>query len=582
VPQGLTKTRGDAGQALQVGGRAMTAAHEQIAGILRSRLGQNHAELLAVPKPDADGGIAWSTNLAGAVTPAAQLPEDERAKLQQRAERFLSEIRGLAQQLRGEGPASAVVAQMLEQAVRQPPGDWLYSVGGRPVLVLWGHAAAGTPVVPAAPVAAVAAAATAAAAAPAGAAAAAPGSVPPVAPPPPAPPAASKPWKRWLLWGLLALLLLALLFWGWKRCSTMPVADAALDEQLAQAESRNKALEDELAAKRGAKPQMQCVPDPVPPAASAPEPVASAPEPEPPASQPPPNPREDLKERIADAGKDCKALAAMLKDEPLLKGNSAEATALKQQIIGTMAKNCREEAIKQAKNMCPGQRPKELAPDMAIVFDASGSMDFSVDVSDAQIKQQAGQAAAEALMRQFGLGGLGGGGALDRFKREPKRITVAKRAALGVAQRLPSDMNIGLVQVEDCPNARTVGMYGPGQRGSLMGQIQGIQPRGGTPLADGIAKGGALVDGVTKDSTIVVISDGVESCGRDPCAVAAALKRAKPRLKINVVDITGTGAGNCAAQITGGRVFTARNAAEVVEQMNRATQDAMAPANCKP
>lgn len=579
MPQGLIKTRGDAGQAVQVGGRALTAAHEQISGILRSRLGQNHAELLAIPKPDADG-IAWSTNLAGTVTPAAQLPEDERAKLQQRAERFLGEIRGLAQQLRGEGPASAVVAQMLEQATKQPPGDWLYSVGGRPVMVMWGHAAPGTPV---APVAAAAAAAAAAATATPAAAAVPPALPPAAAPvvPPSAAAAAPAPWKRWLLWGLLLLVLLYLLFFGWKRCSEMPVADAGLAEQIAQAEARNQGLEAELAAKRGARPQMQCVPDPVPPAASAPEPVASAPEPEPPASQPPPKP--DLKQRIAEAGKDCNALSAMLKNEPALKGNGAEANALRQQIMGTMAKNCREQAIKEAKNMCPGQRPKELVPDMAIVFDASGSMDFSVDVSDAQIKQQAGAAAAEALMRQFGLGGLGGGNsALDRFKREPKRITVAKRAALGVAQRLPSDMNTGLVLVDECPSARSMGMYGPSQRGALIGQIQGIQPRGGTPLADGIEKGGALVDGVTKDSTIVIISDGVESCGRDPCAVAAALKRAKPRLKINVVDITGTGAGNCAAQITGGRVFTARNAAEVVEQMNRATQDAMGPANCKP
>ncbi len=577
MPQGLTRTRADAGQALQVGGRALTAAHEQIVGVLRSRLGQNHAELLAVPKADADGAIAWSTNLTGAVTPAAQLPEDERGKLQQRAERFLGEIRGLAQQLRGEGPASAVLAQMLEQATRQPPGDWLYSVGGRPVLVLWGHAAPGTVV---APVAAAAPAAAAAAATPTA------GAVPPVVPPPAAPAAAaaagSGGWKRWLLWALLALVLLYLLFFAWKRCSETPVADAGLAEQIAQAEARNKALEDELAAKRNAKPQRACVVDPVPPAASAPEPIASAPEP--PASQPAP-PKPDLKQRIAEAGKDCKALAAMLKNEPELKGNSAQANALKQQILGTMAKNCRDEAIREAKNMCPGQRPKELAPDMAIVFDASGSMDFSVDVSDAQIKQQAGAAAAEALMRQFGLGGLAGAAgnaALERFKREPKRITVAKRAALGVVQRLPSDLNTGLVLVEQCPNARSMGMYGPGQRGALLGQIQGIEPRGGTPLADGIEKGGALVDGVTKDSTIVIISDGVESCGRDPCAVAAALKRAKPRLKINVVDITGTGAGNCAAQITGGRVFTARNAAEVVEQMNRATQDAMGPANCKP
>jgi len=288
LAQSLTKTPPDAGQALQVNARVLGTAHEQIVSILRSRLGQNHGDLLAVPKAEASGGIAWGTPLAGAVVPAAQLPEDERAKLQQRAERFLSEIRGLAQQLRAEGPAALVVAQMLEAAVQTPPGDWLYSVGGKPVLVMWGHAAAGvvplaaSPIATAAPVAAAPATPTAPVAA---AAAAFPPPPPPVTPPP----SPGQPWKRWLLWGLLALVLLALLLWGLKRCSDTPQADAGLAEQIVQAEARNKALEDELAAQRGKAPAMQCVPDAAPPPASAPEPAAREPAaapPEAPASEP--------------------------------------------------------------------------------------------------------------------------------------------------------------------------------------------------------------------------------------------------------------------------------------------------------
>lgn len=586
MPQSLIKTPPAAGQALQVHGRPLTAAHEQIVSILRNRLGQNHGDLLAVPKAEADGGIAWSTALTGTVQPVAQLPEDDARKLRQRAERILAEINGLAQQMRAEGPASQVVAQMLERAAQTPPGDWLYSVGGKPVLAMWGHAPAGAALPVEAPVAAAAAMPSAASAAATPAAAAATGA-PPSPPPPIAPAAATaaSPWKRWLLWGLLALLLLALLGWGLTRCSTTPQADAGLDVKVAEAEARNKALEDELASKQGQAPQMQCVPDPVPPPASAPEPEppaapASVPEPEPAASKPVASPMDQLKDRIGNAGQNCDTLAAMLKNEPLLKGSGAQASALKAQIARTMAANCREKLIKEAKNLCPGQRPKEVAPEMAIVFDASGSMNFSLDVTDAQIRQAGPAAQIDGLMRQFGLGG--GGGVLDRLTREPKRITVAKRAALALAQRLPSDMNAGLVLIEQCPSARSAGFYAPGQRGSLIGQIQGIQPKGGTPLADGIAKGGAMLDGVTKESLMVVISDGTESCGGDPCAAAAALKRAKPLLKINVVDITGTGAGNCVARLTGGKVFTANNANEVVDMVNRASQEAMGPANCRP
>jgi hypothetical protein len=61
---------------------------------------------------------------------------------------------------------------------------------------------------------------------------------------------------------------------------------------------------------------------------------------------------------------------------------------------------------------------------------------------------------------------------------------------------------------------------------------------------------------------------------------AHRVARSKPRLVINVVDITGTGAGNCAARATGGKVYTAKNAAEVKAMMRSATQEVRGPAEC--
>lgn len=228
MPQSLITTPGGAGQALEVSGRSLVGAHAQIANILKSRLGQNHGDLLAQPRLLPEGGIAWSTPLEGTVQPGSRLAPDERAKLQQRADRLSGEIRGLARQMEAEGPAAQVVAQMLERVLMQAPGDWLYSVGGKPVLVMWGHAAPGTVLSPWTPKAAPAPAATivppaAAPATPAGAAAverlAASVASPPLPEPPAAPPSpvAGKPWKRWLAWGLPGLLLLALLLFGLER-----------------------------------------------------------------------------------------------------------------------------------------------------------------------------------------------------------------------------------------------------------------------------------------------------------------------------------------------------------------------------
>ncbi|MFD1692455.1 hypothetical protein ACFSHR_15810 [Azotobacter chroococcum] len=63
--------------------------------------------------------------------------------------------------------------------------------------------------------------------------------------------------------------------------------------------------------------------------------------------------------------------------------------------------------------------------------------------------------------------------------------------------------------------------------------------------------------------------------------MARDLARRKPHLKINVVDIAGTGAGNCLAQATGGRVFNARNAGELAAMTRQAAQDVLPPAHCR-
>lgn len=570
MPQNLITTPGGAGQALEVSGRSLVGAHAQITSILKSRLGHNHGELLAQPRLLPEGGIAWSTSLEGTVQPASQLAPDERAKLQQRADRLSGEIRGLAQQMATEGPAAQVVAQMLERVLLQAPGDWLYSVGGKPVFVLWGHAAPGAvlPAWTAAPAPVKAAAPVVPAtppAAPAGAAAveqlAASMASPPAEPPSvPPPPADGKAWKRWFLWGLLGLLLLALLIFGLKRCGSSDADSAALAAQAAEAEARNRALEEELRRKRAA--QMMCVPDA--PAPEAPASAASAPELPPSA---PPSPLESLRKRVSDAGNQCDKLVDLLKRDAVLK--SRDAGPVRKEVLDTLQKRCKDTLVREAKNLCPGERPPQVVPEFVIVFDASPSMAYSLNASRAEI-----EAAERARRPELVFG-------------DPQRVKPAREAAVEAAKRVPRDMSTGLVLVDSCQQgARPVGFFGPSQRASLIGQLEGIQPHafgsgGGTPLADGIARAGQMVDGVNREATILVISDGEESCRGDPCATAKALAAAKPKLKINVLDITGTGAGNCVAAATNGQVFTARNAADVVSSMRRAAQEVMGPASCR-
>jgi len=186
---------------------------------------------------------------------------------------------------------------------------------------------------------------------------------------------------------------------------------------------------------------------------------------------------------------------------------------------------------------------------------------------------------AQALQHGGTVGALIGG--LARLGGGETRIDVAKKATGSIVNSLPGDVDTGLVLVESCPKARKVGFFSPRQRKQLMSGVYSIRPVRGTPLASGIAKAASMVDGVKAPATIVVISDGQESCNGNPCAVAARIAARKPLLTINVVDIMGTGAGTCAARATGGRVFTAKNAAQLKSMIRRAAAEVRGPSNCR-
>ncbi len=590
--------------------------HSELVRLLKPHLPPATVALFAKPKP-ADGGMMeWYSELGGQPVPFSQLPPAEAAQVQRLLDERLDSIRQLAARLETQGGDGVQQAALLREAARYPDTSTLYSLNGQPVLTFWGYSLKGAaPVDLATPVAP-------ALSPPAGSvppATAAPVEIPPVAPAAAAlagTAIADKKRSRGWLWLLLLLLLaglLAALWWFFLREDDQPALPPPqpVIEQPAQPEQKPEIPQQEKPEEPKAeeppaeeKPPVDAAPveqkavetPPVaePPAVETPvaEPAPPAEEPAPPA--PEPDPLDLLTEKVK-AATDCAALQSLLKNEKQLQDTDPRAVALKQQVNDRIARQCQQEPakppqakqaqIQQAKNLCPGQRPPELAPELIIVFDASGSMQEKLPLTaQEQLKRK---------VTQDVIGGLGGliGGSAGRsvgkavqdatIGEPPTRMTAAKEAATAVVRKTPRDTNIGLVMIENCPGARPAGYYSPAQRGSLTGLIQSLKPVGGTPLGDGIAKGGQMLDGVNRQSVMVVISDGQESCGTDPCGVARQLARTKPNLKINVVDIMGTGAGNCVANATGGRVFTAKSVKDLNLMVTQAAQDVLGPGNCR-
>jgi hypothetical protein len=201
---------------LGVRGEPLHQAHEQIRGVVRRRLGERHARLLAEPQPDETGRrIDWYTDLPDAVVPFAELADERKASLLAEVETLSQDIANLAASLKASPSDDAqLTGRALELTSRRPSDDYIFLVGDQPVVVAWGYEpeAAGSllppPMVPAAappapPPATVAAApATVLASGPVAMAAAAP-----------------FPWLRWLLIGLFAILLALIASYFLRQCS---------------------------------------------------------------------------------------------------------------------------------------------------------------------------------------------------------------------------------------------------------------------------------------------------------------------------------------------------------------------------
>jgi hypothetical protein len=535
------------------------AGYEELIDILKRHLPPSTATLFAKPKAVEGDVIEWYSELGGQPLPFTQLPARDAAEIRHLLGERLAAVERLATQLEGKGADDQRQANLLRQAARYPADSNLFSLNGQPVLTFWGGGQRPPAIIPKRPIVTVDGEGGQEKAA-----------------------IKKRPPRRWWLWALGLLLLLALLaaLWWWLFCreKAVDVAPSPVDEHKPVQTAPEPVVEPKPEPEPEVKPEPEPEPEPLPVPEPQPEPKPVPPPPPPPEPAPPPKPDpvEELGKRIDAAGNNCSTLQGMLTQEPLLKKNPA----LKARVTEQLQRHCKEQMIANAKNLCPDERPKELAPELLIVFDASGSMDVSLLATDEDIDRARIEDEWNRVVGR--LTGLSQTRAHDYATREPKRITSAKQATTAVVRQLPSDINVGLVLVEDCPQARSVGYFSAAQRGNLLARIAAIQPVNSTPLGDGIAKAGQMLDGVNRESVMLVVSDGVESCGRDPCTVARALASSKPHLKINVIDILGTGAGNCLAQLTGGKVFTANNVNELSSMTSSAAQDVMAPEHCKP
>lgn len=125
----------------------------------------------------------------------------------------------------------------------------------------------------------------------------------------------------------------------------------------------------------------------------------------------------------------------------------------------------------------------------------------------------------------------------------------------------------------DCQDIETVALPGQADRQTLISKVQSIKPRGKTPITLSLltAKAELLLHNMSKfprpKNTLVLVSDGLETCNADPCAVALEWEVSDPGTDVHVIgfDVTDeeSKALQCISRNTGGKFFRANNADEL-------------------
>ncbi len=150
------------------------------------------------------------------------------------------------------------------------------------------------------------------------------------------------------------------------------------------------------------------------------------------------------------------------------------------------------------------------------------------------------------------------------------KIATAKRVMEQSLATLADSVTPGLMlyghrRRNDCSDVELVAPLGTASRGQLTTLIQKISPKGKTPIARALEMAGKAFAGRLEDNNaVLLISDGIATCGGDPCAVAEELAKRGIRLQINVVgldvDKSARAQLTCIAKAGNGQYFDARNA----------------------
>jgi Ca-activated chloride channel homolog len=160
------------------------------------------------------------------------------------------------------------------------------------------------------------------------------------------------------------------------------------------------------------------------------------------------------------------------------------------------------------------------------------------------------------------------------------KIAAARRAVDSILSKWKPSDRLGLIAYGhrskgDCRDIEMMVPVGRFDPARIRSAVNGLVPKGKTPIADSLRAAASSLKTTEGKGTVVLVSDGIETCVADPCAVAAELKKAGVGFVAHVIgfDVADPAAKaqlQCIARATGGVYLDARDASGLENALGRA------------
>ena len=167
----------------------------------------------------------------------------------------------------------------------------------------------------------------------------------------------------------------------------------------------------------------------------------------------------------------------------------------------------------------------------------------------------------------------------------PRKYEAARKAVREFAEQTSQERPVGLRlyghrRKDDCRDSSLVVPFATANAERIRSATENVRPTGQTPIHYSLEQ--ALADFGDRTGDILLVTDGIESCDADPCALLSEWRERGIRIRVHIVGLglseREKAAMQCLSDAAGTVFRDARSAAELRDSLSAAIESTSPPA----